>query len=378
MFLVDKYYNESNTNSCNQQILDRILDQCNSHKYIYDNFNEISKSKDKLIDSINFIINNPFKFENLQHLILYGLNGCGKEFLVNKLVESIYGVKGSKTKEVEYIINGYGNTKTKVLIKQSNNHIVIEPNNNGFDKYLIQEIIQEYAKTEILDICYNMNKFKIVIIDKIDNLNYYAQTSLRRTMEKYSKSCKFIFISNQLSKIIEPLKSRCLSIRVPLPTDAEIINVVLKISIKENINITFKDIQIILKNCDSNINKAIWYLEYKKLGLENKNNNWENLIDEISILLTNKIKKNSDINNIIVKCRKIFYILYITNIDLNLVISKLMEKLIELVDDNRVKYEIISLTSQYQFRMINGTRQIIHLEAYILNIVKIIYEFTLK
>ena len=38
------------------------------------------------------------------------------------------------------------NTKTKVLIKQSNHHIIIEPNNNGFDKYLIQEIIQDYAK----------------------------------------------------------------------------------------------------------------------------------------------------------------------------------------------------------------------------------------
>jgi replication factor C subunit 3/5 len=373
MFLVDKYYNESNTIACNQQILNRILDQCNSHKYIYDNFKEISKDNNKLTNAINFIVNNPFKYDNFQHLIVYGLNGCGKEFLVNKLVENIYGIKGSKTQEVEYIINGYGNTKTKVMIKQSNNHIIIEPNNNGFDKYLIQEIIQEYAKTEILNICYNMNKFKIVIIDKIDNLNYYAQTSLRRTMEKYSKTCKFIFISNQLSKIIEPLKSRCLCIRVPLPTDAEIINVILKISAKENIKLTYNDIQNIIQNCNSNINKAIWQLEYKKLSCD-ISHNWESLIDEIAILLTTKVKKNSDINNIIIKCRQQFYTLYITNIDLNLVISKLMTRIIVLIDDNSIRYKIINLTSEYQFRMVNGTRQIIHLEAYILNIVKIIYE----
>jgi replication factor C subunit 3/5 len=373
MFLVDKYYNESNTIVCNQQILNKILDQCNSHKYIYDNFKDISQDNNKLIESFKFIVDNPFKYDNFQHLIVYGLNGSGKEFLVNKLVESIYGIKGSKTQEIEYIINGYGNTKTKVMIKQSNNHIIIEPNNNGFDKYLIQEIIQEYAKTEILNICYNMNKFKIVIIDKIDNLNYYAQTSLRRTMEKYSKTCKFIFISNQLSKIIEPLKSRCLCIRVPLPTDAEIINVILKISAKENIKLTYNDIQNIIKNCDSNINKAIWHLEYKKMGSD-ISDNWEVLINEIAILLTTKIKKNSDINNIIIKCREQFYTLYITNIDLNLVISKLMTRIIELIEDNNVKYRIINLTSEYQFRMVNGTRQIIHLEAYILNIVKIIYE----
>ena len=38
-------------------------------------------------------------------------------------------------------------SKEKVMINQSRYHIIIEPNNNGFDKYLIQEIIQEYAKT---------------------------------------------------------------------------------------------------------------------------------------------------------------------------------------------------------------------------------------
>ena len=49
---------------------------------------------------------------------------------------------------VEYTISGYGNSKTKVKIKQSKYHIVIEPNSNGFDKYLIQEIIQNYARIE--------------------------------------------------------------------------------------------------------------------------------------------------------------------------------------------------------------------------------------
>ena len=35
---------------------------------------------------------------------------------------------------VEYEINGYGNVKSRVNIKQSKYHILIEPNNNGFDK----------------------------------------------------------------------------------------------------------------------------------------------------------------------------------------------------------------------------------------------------
>ena len=118
-----------------------------------------------------------------------------------------YSKKAIELQDVEYTISGYSNTKTKVFIKQSKYHIVIEPNNNGFDKYLIQDIIQDYARSQILNICKKMKLFKIVVIDKIDNLNYYAQASLRRTMEKYANTCKFIFISNQLSKIIEPLKN---------------------------------------------------------------------------------------------------------------------------------------------------------------------------
>ena len=123
----------------------------------------------------------------------------------------------------------YSNTKTKITIKQSQHHIVIEPNSNGFDKYLIQEIIQEYAKSNILNIIKERHTFKVVVINKIDRLSYYAQASLRRTMEKYSTICKFILISEQLSNIIEPLRSRCSLVRVPLLSKPDILNIILSI-----------------------------------------------------------------------------------------------------------------------------------------------------
>ena len=64
----------------------------------------------------------------------------------------IYDESVHNIKEVKYTIVGYGNSKTKVDIKQSNYHIIVEPNNNGFDKYLIQEIVQEYARRQMLNI----------------------------------------------------------------------------------------------------------------------------------------------------------------------------------------------------------------------------------
>ena len=175
------------------------------------------------------------------------------------MLQRIYGKKAVELKNVCYTISGYGNTKTKVTIKQSKYHIVIEPNSNGFDRYLIQEIIQDYAKTQLLNILKYQRKFKVVVINKIDSLSYYAQASLRRTMEKYSNTCKFIFICDQLSRVNEPIRSRCLLVRVPLPKDHKIFEVMLRICLKEKINIDSKDMFSIINKSDGCVKKAIWF-----------------------------------------------------------------------------------------------------------------------
>ena len=208
-----------------------MLDTFNTHNKLYDKIQNDYKNLDleeKKI--INKLSQSSCKYKNLQHLVIYGPKGCGKEYLVNNLVCKIYGKNATKLKNVEYTISGYGNTKTKVNIKQSKYHIIIEPNSNGFDKYLIQEIIQNYAKLELLKILKYKKIFKLVIINKIDKLSYYAQASLRRTMEIYGHSCKFIFICDQLSKMIEPLRSRCLLVRIPLPNNKLILKTLMYIS----------------------------------------------------------------------------------------------------------------------------------------------------
>jgi len=374
MFLVDKYYNDSNYITCHQTIIDKIIDSFDAHNQIYSNIDSIIKlPTDEFAKVIYDLEYGTWRYANFQHLIVYGPSGCGKEYLVNKLLEKIYGKNSVELKEVEYTVSGYSNTKTKIMIKQSKHHIIIEPNSNGFDKYLIQEIIQDYAKSELLNILKHRKLFKVVVINKIDNLSYYAQASLRRTMEKYSSTCKFILISDQLSKIIEPLRSRCLMIRVPLPSNEQILETLLHICQKENITITYKKLSNIISNSENKVNHAIWLLEMYKYGIKYEKN-WEFAIDCISDTIVDpSIQNNKKLYTVMKKIREQFYILFITNVPTQLIIRKIMGKLISKISDLKLKYHIIDITSIFEQRLSQGTRHIIHMEAYI---ARLIFLFT--
>ena len=77
--MVDKYYTESNSIACHQNILNKLLNSFDTHKDIYNNFSEIKCNKNKVIDTINYIQNKSFQYSNFQHLIFYGPDGCGKK-----------------------------------------------------------------------------------------------------------------------------------------------------------------------------------------------------------------------------------------------------------------------------------------------------------
>ena len=175
-------------------------------------------------------------FDNIPNLLFYGLKGSGKNTIINNLIKKIYGLDNIYLKKTSYKISGYGNNIIEAELYHSNYHIIIEPYNTGFDKYLIQGVVKEYIKNKYVDL-EGKNLFKIILINNIDKLSYYAQTSLRCTMEKYSNYCKFILCSQKISKIIDPIKSRCLFIKVPRPTKLNILRIIYTCSFKYNFNV---------------------------------------------------------------------------------------------------------------------------------------------
>ena len=375
MFLIDKYKKYNEGVQYHKEIIKRLLNSPDKRQEHIINTEELKKKEkmDEFLSFINYEMSNDNSYTNFPHILLYGPPGTGKGNLVNMLLENIYDKSVHQIKEVKYTVVGYGNTKTKVDIRQSNYHIIIEPNNNGFDKYLIQEIVQEYARRQMLNIFKTKKKFKVVLIDCVDNLSYYAQASLRRTMEKYVNNCKFILINHQLSKVIEPIRSRCLCIRVPLPSTETVFESLFKIASKEKINLSLKEYNSIINESDNQIGKAIWLLQLHTLKIPH-HIYWTDYLDKIIDIIFKinfKMDKTKYYNNVM-KIRNLLYTIFITNIDTQLIIKELMNRLLLKVESLDLKSKIIEISSAFEFRLTNGKRHIIHLEAYVNSIIYIL------
>ena len=123
----------------------------------------------------------------------------------------------------------------------------------NYDRVVIQEILKEIAQTQqvdlnakqrfkgasppppfmpslssilkvtmLFDAIEYMYTYTVVIIHEADSLTRDAQAALRRTMEKYMSNMRIILCANSTSKLIAPIKSRCLLVRVAAPTEDEV------------------------------------------------------------------------------------------------------------------------------------------------------------
>lgn len=75
-------------------------------------------------------------------------------------------------------------------------------------------------------LCYKLSNiwslWPVLVLNEVDKLSREAQHSLRRTMEKYSASCRLILCCNSSSKVTEAVRSRCLNVRVSAPSEEQV------------------------------------------------------------------------------------------------------------------------------------------------------------
>jgi len=122
---------------------------------------------------------------------------------------------------------------------------------------VVREKVKNFARTKSLG---NVD-FKIIFLDEADALTPEAQQALRRIMENYSATCRFILSCNYSSKIIDPIQSRCAIFRLKLLEKKDIEKVIQKIAERENLTIPPESYEILYEGSEGDCRRAINILQ---------------------------------------------------------------------------------------------------------------------
>jgi replication factor C subunit 2/4 len=135
---------------------------------------------------------------------------------------------------------------------------------------IVREKVKNFARAQLsqptgLDAAYRAQypcpPFKIIILDEADSMTQDAQAALRRTMEQYSRITRFCLVCNYVTRIIEPLASRCSKFRFKSLDNAAAGDRVAEIARAENLTLDDGVIETLIRCGEGDLRRAITYLQ---------------------------------------------------------------------------------------------------------------------
>ncbi len=199
-------------------------------------------------ESIKKSISSYIGQNDIQNLIFYGPAGTGKTTLAKLIVKNI-----------------------------DCDHLYI----NASDERGIETIrdkVSGFASTM------SFKPLKVVILDEADFLTIQAQASLRNVIETFSRTTRFILTCNFIERIIDPLQSRCQTLKVVPPNKLDILKHLVKIVKRENISTVEDDLRIIVDNNYPDVRKMLNTIQVSTT--DNKLN-----LDTTALVSSNYIKE---------------------------------------------------------------------------------------
>jgi replication factor C subunit 3/5 len=301
--------------------------------------------------------------------LFYGPPGAGKKTLILSLLREIYGAGAEKLK-VEckpWKIQ----LPTRVLEVEfttvsSAFHVEMNPSDVGNnDRYVVGEIIKEMARNRPVG-ADGAPRFKLLVLNEVDRLTKEAQHSLRRTMEKYASACRLVMCCTNVSKVIEPVRSRCLCIRVAAPTTDGIRTCLDRVAAAEGLTLPAPLAERLSHGCERNLRRALLSLEACRVAQYPLTPDqpiaaadWEMYITEVAndILTEQSAKK-------LYLIRGKLYELLVNCIPAEIILRRLALEVMKKMDDE-LKRSTAELAAFYEHRLQEGQKAIFHLEAFV-------------
>ena len=284
-------------------------------------------------------LKNYVKERSMPHLLFAGPAGTGKTTCALVLAKELFGE-----------------------LWKHNLHELNASDERGID--VVRGKIKEFARTAPL----GEDGFKIIFLDEADALTGAAQAALRRTMEKYSRTCRFVMSCNFSSKIIDPIQSRCAVFRFR-PLKAEDVERYLKfVAVKEELNIDKEAYESLTYLAQGDLRRAINGLQMAAAA--NVDITPDVVYQAVAAARPEEVKEalEMSLNNNFAGARERLDTLQITyGLAGEDVIRQMHRTVRDLEVPDTIKVQMIEKLAEADFRLSEGANSRIQIEAVIAN-----------
>ena len=284
-------------------------------------------------------LKNYVKERSMPHLLFAGPAGTGKTTCALALARELFGE-----------------------LWKHNLHELNASDERGID--VVRGKIKEFARTAPL----GEDGFKIIFLDEADALTGAAQAALRRTMEKYSRTCRFVMSCNFSSKIIDPIQSRCAVFRFR-PLKAEDVERYLKfVAVKEELNIDKEAYESLTYLAQGDLRRAINGLQMAAAA--NVDITQDVVYEAVAAARPEEVKEalEMSLNNNFAGARERLDTLQITyGLAGEDVLRQMHRSVRDIEVPDTIKVQMIEKLAEADFRLSEGANARIQIEAVIAN-----------